>query len=97
MKSSRSFHCPCLLLLACLVCGQVALEGEVVTTNLEAQNIGLANTPRLKAFSTRFEGTEGPLRASHNPNYFADSKGSPLILCGSQTWNTLQEIGRAHV
>jgi hypothetical protein len=35
----------------------------------------------------------GPLRASRNPNYFQDASGSPLILCGSQTWNTLQDWG----
>jgi len=34
-----------------------------------------------------------PLRASTNPNYFQDASGSPLILCGSQTWNTLQDWG----
>jgi hypothetical protein len=36
---------------------------------------------------------KGPLRASHNPNYFQDGSGRPLILCGSQTWNTLQDWG----
>jgi hypothetical protein len=35
----------------------------------------------------------GPLRASKNPNYFADAAGDPLILCGSHTWNTLQDWG----
>jgi hypothetical protein len=34
-----------------------------------------------------------PLKASRNPNYFADASGTPLILCGSQTWNTLQDWG----
>ena len=34
-----------------------------------------------------------PLRASSNPNYFQDADGVPLILCGSQTWNTLQDWG----
>jgi hypothetical protein len=33
------------------------------------------------------------LRVSKNPNYFADEKGNPLVLCGSQTWNTLQDWG----
>ncbi|HZR17446.1 MAG TPA: DUF6298 domain-containing protein [Verrucomicrobiae bacterium] len=37
----------------------------------------------------------GPLRASRNPNYFEDGSGRPLILCGSQTWNTLQDWGSA--
>jgi Putative collagen-binding domain of a collagenase len=35
----------------------------------------------------------GPLRVSRNPNYFEDTSGAPLILCGSQTWNTLQDWG----
>src|ERR1051326_2804043 len=35
----------------------------------------------------------GPLKASGNPNYFEDGSGRPLILCGSQTWNTLQDWG----
>jgi hypothetical protein len=35
----------------------------------------------------------GPLRASKNPNYFEDTSGRTLILCGSQTWNTLQDWG----
>lgn len=32
-----------------------------------------------------------PLRQSRNPRYFQDASGTPLILCGSQTWNTLQD------
>ena len=35
-----------------------------------------------------------PLKASRNPNYFQDASGRPLILCGSQTWNTLQDWGK---
>lgn len=35
----------------------------------------------------------GPLRASRNPHYFEDATGAPLILCGSHTWNTLQDWG----
>ena len=35
----------------------------------------------------------GPLKQSSNPNYFQDARGTPLILCGSQTWNTLQDWG----
>ena len=34
-----------------------------------------------------------PLVASKNPNYFQDGSGSPIILNGSQTWNTLQDWG----
>jgi hypothetical protein len=36
---------------------------------------------------------QGPLKPSKNPNYFATPDGKPLILCGSQTWNTLQDWG----
>jgi Putative collagen-binding domain of a collagenase len=36
---------------------------------------------------------ERPLTASRNPHYFQDASGKPLILCGSQTWNTLQDWG----
>jgi hypothetical protein len=36
---------------------------------------------------------EVPLKASKNPNYFENTIGEPLILCGSQTWNTLQDWG----
>jgi hypothetical protein len=35
----------------------------------------------------------GPLRASRNPNYFEDATGAPIVLCGSHTWNTLQDWG----
>src|SRR5262245_33723323 len=34
-----------------------------------------------------------PLRASKNPNYFQAAGGTSLILCGSHTWNTLQDWG----
>jgi hypothetical protein len=37
--------------------------------------------------------TSGPLRASKNPNYFEDAGGHAVILCGSHTWNTLQDWG----
>jgi hypothetical protein len=40
-----------------------------------------------------FAPIDGPLRASKNPNYFEDADGNPLILCGSHTWNTLQDWG----
>jgi hypothetical protein len=35
----------------------------------------------------------GPLRPSRNPNYFEDAGGTPIILCGSHSWNTLQDWG----
>ncbi len=35
----------------------------------------------------------GPLTVSSNPHYFQDAGGHPLILNGSQTWNTFQDWG----
>jgi hypothetical protein len=35
----------------------------------------------------------GPLRHSRNPNYFEDASGTPIVLCGSHSWNTLQDWG----
>jgi hypothetical protein len=35
----------------------------------------------------------GELTVSRNPHYFQDAKGAPLILNGSQSWNTLQDYG----
>jgi hypothetical protein len=43
--------------------------------------------------SVRQAPINGPLRHSKNPNYFEDATGAPLILCGSHTWNTLQDWG----
>ena len=34
-----------------------------------------------------------PLRPSKNPNYFENDSGRAVVLCGSQTWNTLQDWG----
>ncbi|HXT39249.1 MAG TPA: putative collagen-binding domain-containing protein [Candidatus Angelobacter sp.] len=34
-----------------------------------------------------------PLKSSRNPNYFEDASGTPLVLCGSHSWNTLQDWG----
>jgi hypothetical protein len=35
----------------------------------------------------------GVLTVSSNPHYFKDANGTPLILNGSQTWNTFQDWG----
>ncbi len=37
--------------------------------------------------------SRGPLRQSKNPNYFEDATGTPIVLCGSHTWNTVQDWG----
>src|SRR5262249_40809623 len=34
-----------------------------------------------------------PLKSSNNPNYFGTADSHAMILCGSQTWNTLQDWG----
>jgi hypothetical protein len=54
---------------------------------------GLGGTPRAQTNAAGQTPLTGPLRVSRNPNYFEDGSGSPLILCGSQTWNTLQDWG----
>lgn len=35
----------------------------------------------------------GELKVSNNPHYFQDASGTPIILNGSQTWNTFQDWG----
>ena len=35
----------------------------------------------------------GPLHHARNPNYFEAADGTPLVLCGSHSWNTLQDWG----
>jgi hypothetical protein len=42
---------------------------------------------------TRSERILAPLKQSANPSYFGDASGKPMILCGSHTWNTLQDWG----
>jgi hypothetical protein len=54
---------------------------------------GLGVTSRAQTNVAGQTPLPGPLRISRNPNYFDDGSGSPLILCGSQTWNTLQDWG----
>src|SRR6266542_604611 len=57
----------------------IALVGAALTLLAAAQ----PTTPQIA----------GPLVVSGNPNYFKDANGVPLILNGSQTWNTLQDWG----
>jgi hypothetical protein len=52
----------------------------------------LAAANRTSAAETA-SSINGPLRQSNNPNYFQDANGAPLILCGSHSWNTLQDWG----
>jgi hypothetical protein len=54
---------------------------------------GLGGTARAQTNAAGQTPLLGPLRISRNHNYFEDGSGSPLILCGSQTWNTLQDWG----
>jgi hypothetical protein len=51
-----------------------------------------ADSSRARGRRSEFP-ISGPLRASKNPRYFADATGAPLILCGSHSWNTLQDWG----
>jgi hypothetical protein len=51
---------------------------------------------RLKAQSAAGSSTQpiaGELTVSSNPHYFQDARGNPVILNGSQTWNTFQDWG----
>jgi hypothetical protein len=50
-------------------------------------NSGTAQIPTIELPIT------GPLRLSANPNYFEDANGKSLLLCGSHSWNTLQDWG----
>jgi hypothetical protein len=67
----------------CAIWTAAALVLSLGGRSATAQNDGQAGPAPIKR----------PLRVSRNPNYFEDSSGKPLILCGSQTWNTLQDWG----
>ena len=54
---------------------------------------GLGTTTSLDARTAGQSPPKRPLRPSRNPHYFEDASGNPIILCGSQTWNTLQDWG----
>jgi hypothetical protein len=61
---------------------------EEIATFLQA----FAKPPEV-AVSTKQALIFGPLNQSKNPNYFEDTNGNTLILCGSHSWNTLQDWG----
>lgn len=51
---------------------------------------------RLSAQSAAGSSTQpiaGELTVSSNPHYFQDARGNPVILNGSQTWNSFQDWG----
>jgi hypothetical protein len=50
---------------------------------IESKPTSIANDPQIRK----------PLTVSANPNYFQDATGKPIILCGSHTWNSLQDFG----
>jgi hypothetical protein len=50
---------------------------------IESKESSVTNNPHISK----------PLTVSPNPNYFQDETGKPIILCGSQTWNSLQDWG----
>jgi hypothetical protein len=52
-------------------------------TRLKAQSAVQSSNPPIT----------GELTVSSNPHYFQDAEGVPLILNGSQSWNTLQDCG----
>jgi Protein of unknown function (DUF4038)/Putative collagen-binding domain of a collagenase len=61
-------------------------EGDWVLLLEASESIGKKSSPVKMPIS-------GPLSASKNPNYFQDANGKTLILCGSHSWNTLQDWG----
>ena len=64
---------------------------------LAADGIQIVKEPTGKAVQAAIDVGQplirAPLKVSKNPNYFQDASGTPLVLCGSQTWNTLQDWG----
>jgi hypothetical protein len=57
------------------------------------QNGADTSDPPARGSDEAWPAIKGPLRQSKNPNYFEDANGHPLILCGSHSWNTLQDWG----
>ncbi len=55
------------------------------------QGAGCANYSPIATVSAG--SIAAPLTASSNPNYFSDANGTPLVLNGSHTWNSLQDWG----
>ena len=77
MNRIRS-HVLVLVLFAAVAAG--ILSGETQPKGLPP--VGAPNPP-----------IDGELTVSSNPHYFQDAHGVPLILNGSQTWNTFQDWG----
>ncbi|MEW5977490.1 MAG: DUF6298 domain-containing protein, partial [Acidobacteriota bacterium] len=60
--------------------------------------MGLAQSLSLLSSSAGRTTTRGPLRVCReNPRYFTDGSGRAILLVGSHTWATLQDIGTAPV
>jgi len=68
------------------------LLGSIISLGLNA-HLAVAQEGKDRNNGAVSTPIKGPLRQSRNPNYFEDADGTPLILCGSQTWNTLQDWG----
>ena len=78
---------------------QISLNWSVSTDNNGVldyrveQCTGMACTDFTEVGTVGAASSVGPLSASANPNYFKDASGTPLILNGSHTWNSLQDWG----
>jgi hypothetical protein len=70
---------------------------HLAVSAIAADGIPIVKEPTGKAVPAAIDVGQplirAPLKVSKNPNYFQDASGTPLILCGSQTWNTLQDWG----
>lgn len=84
-----------LLFVTLLVSAGLSLVGSSQTYPTPFRGSeGPLSEARVRTNAARgIEEANGPLRASTNPNYFESTKGHALLLCGSQTWNTLQDWG----
>jgi len=54
---------------------------------------GCANFGEIGTVDTASIAIPSSLVASANPNYFQDASGTPILLSGSHTWNSLQDWG----
>ena len=59
----------------------------------QCHGVGCSDFTEIAAVNAASPPVAAPLSASANPNYFKDASGTPIILNGSHSWNTLQDWG----
>ena len=70
-----------------------ATDNTAVTAYHVEQCVGAGCSNFTEIATVNAGPSVGPLSASANPNYFKDASGTPIILNGSHTWNSLQDWG----